>query len=501
MREDTNAAQRDQLLPLVVGETHPSLRRILSQEGIPWRDRERGEPQGRFLLFDSAINARQTVAAGQVAIDMDEIRASSADDPFVALDDTRARRAVWQIGGYAVSEEVSRRDKRELRRKVIDRLRARVEEAGGIWLRVAAVPFPYRAAFSFRFDHDEFVASDFDGVMDAIRGHEHATTHFVCGSTHEGQVEALARLRGLDVGSHGYWHHTYADQGANQRNIARGIEALRGRGIEPSGFAAPHGRYHDSLPKILGSLGVSHSSEFGLAYDDWPFFEQDARVLQIPIHPICLGIFLEAAAAGGVASRDEQTRAAEAVANHLCRVAETKYQGGEPIFLYGHPDRRLGRHTQVLQRVFATVDGFAAVWKTNYSQFARWWRRRAEVRVRAYRAESEIVVLAEGLPPDFRVAVEVARGDHVAPLPLSDRVMRFSPDGLVFQNRRPRSPHSPRRFDRLPSLRASVLRLLDWETTTPLDELSTDNWKGWVKHRLRTVRDERLARAAEREAA
>src|SRR5207244_3181934 len=108
----------------------------------------------------------------------------------------------------------------------------------------------------------------------------------VCGSTHESQPEALARLRGGDVGSHGYWHHTYADADDNLRNVARGIEVLRAAGIEPSGFVAPHGRFNGGLLDALQRLGVTHSSEFALAYDDWPFFPRGSSLLQIPVHPV-----------------------------------------------------------------------------------------------------------------------------------------------------------------------------------------------------------------------
>ena len=53
-------------------------------------------------------------------------------------------------------------------------LREQVERAGGIWLRVAAYPYPYRSAFNFRFDHDEYDPHDFDATLTAIAGYESA---------------------------------------------------------------------------------------------------------------------------------------------------------------------------------------------------------------------------------------------------------------------------------------------------------------------------------------
>src|SRR3990172_7680133 len=117
-----------------------------------------------------------------------------------------------------------------------------IEAAGGVWLCVSPYPFPYRSAFNFRFDHDEYDARDFAAVMRAIRGYETWTSHFVNAAGHKSAGSAWDALRGLDVGSHGYWHHTYRTIEDNARNILRGIEAIRRMGIEPRGFAAPHGR-------------------------------------------------------------------------------------------------------------------------------------------------------------------------------------------------------------------------------------------------------------------
>ncbi len=77
-------------------------------------------------------------------------------------------------------------------------------------------------------------------------------------------------LRGFDVGSHGYRHHTYHFAKDNLANVRRGIGVLRQAGLEPSGYAAPHGRFNRGLLAGLEELGVTHSSEFALAYDELP---------------------------------------------------------------------------------------------------------------------------------------------------------------------------------------------------------------------------------------
>jgi hypothetical protein len=475
------------LLPLVLNEVPWGLRQALAQEGLPCVDAARDPLGGRFVLFDSR-KGRPELPAGQTAIDVQSLRPSELADPFAALVDESPARHFWQIGPVRLSEETARFDKRALREQPLRRLRTIIEAAGGIWLRVSAWPFPYRSAFNFRFDHDDFVAADFHAALAAAAECAAACTHYVCGSTHERHSDALSALRGADVGTHGYWHHTYHERADNLKNIRRGIEMLQAEGFEPSGFASPHGRYNRGLQSVLEELGITHSSEFGLAYDDLPFYPADSRVLQIPVYPICLGLFLEAVddpTAGGGLNAEE---AAELAADHFQEVAQQKYQTGEPIFFYGHPDRRLGRYPDVLKRLMTTVSGFASLWKTDRTTLCDWWRCRGAVEVQVFRDGEQFVITNQRLPERYRLGVEYWRGEHVAAMPLNRPLVRFSPAALAFQSRKPRQPLTPVRIDPSQGLRGRVRRLIDWERVTPLAEIDRRTWRGWMKRVLRQVK-------------
>ena len=289
------------LLPLVLDDVPQGLRQALAQEGVPCCDRRQGPAEGRFVLFDSRTQRRCPLGPGQVAIDVGRLRGRCSRDPFQELVDERAAAHQWQVGGLAITEEVAAVDKRAVRREVLDALRLRIEEQGGVWIRLAAFPFPYRSAFNFRLDYDHYHPDGFSSTLAAIAGSESSTSHYVNGSAFASCGDALARLRGLDVGSHGFWHHTYRTVEENLRNVGRGIATLNAAGIEPSGFVAPHGRFNRTLLIALETLGITHSSEFGLAYDELPFAVGSGAVLQIPIHPVCLEIFLEAVAASSPA--------------------------------------------------------------------------------------------------------------------------------------------------------------------------------------------------------
>jgi hypothetical protein len=480
------------LLPLVLAEVPPLLRRMLRQEGVPTVEHRAAPSGGRFVLFDSRRRAAPILSEGQSPIDVDSVRRALTLDPWADRDAGRTCRTFWRVGRYEAGEETAATDYGALRRAAVPQLRRLVEQAGGVWARIAPFPFGYRSAFCFRFDHDGYVAADFDAVLSAIAGHERTTTHFVCGATHGEHRAALARLHGLDVGSHGYHHHTYQNAAENRRNIVRGIEVLRGAGLAPSGFAAPHGRRPVGLSDVLAELGVSHSSEFAAAYDDLPFRDDDRSPRQIPIHPVCLGIVLESLDARRAAEPRERQAAADAVAQHFVAVAEAKREAGELIVLYGHPDRRLGRHPQILRTLLAHVGRRPDVWRTNLTSLAWWFdlrdRQRWSVREadQGWLVESQTTMGDSALAGAF--ALELNVGSAVAAVqlnggPVHVRRSMLQPAAASASTHLPQ----PIRREFLSGLKPRLRRWLDWERTTPIAEIGTDNWRGRLKRTLRQV--------------
>jgi hypothetical protein len=164
------------LLPLILDGVPQGLRQALAQEGVPCRDQRQGRSEGRFVLFDSRTNRRFHLGPGQVAIDVGRLHSLGVDDPFRALVDERAALHQWQVGGLSIREEIAVVDKRAVRRSVLDALRLQIEGQGGVWIRLAAFPFPYRSAFNFRLDYDHYDPDDFSSTLDAIAGCESAAS-------------------------------------------------------------------------------------------------------------------------------------------------------------------------------------------------------------------------------------------------------------------------------------------------------------------------------------
>jgi hypothetical protein len=465
----------------------PGLELILAQEGIAFETIR--EPhrfafrRGRFVMADGAaaiFALRSQITHEHVVIDLDGYRANQPFDPFQAIVDAQAGRAFWTVGRWNLRERVARHPKAWIRRRLIDGLRDQVLAAGGCWIRLAPYPHPFRSVFSFRVDLDERVPEDYHRFALPRNLLTDCTTHFVSTHAYENQPEVLDDLKRHDTQSHGHFHYVYRDPEANRRNLERAHLVLCDSGFAPTGFAAPHGRWNPGLDDAIESLGYDYSSDFQLGYDDLPFFpwkgDRFSRVLQIPVHPVCEGLFLDA----GVEDR-------RVIADYFARVVEAKVKAGEPALVYGHPERRLGRMPEILIALHRVLDHQSLVWRATMTELARWWRWRGERKyVVLPREGRRLEVQFDEWDPEYPLALEIQRGEFSASLPLSGPRTLVSPDDLVYERAARRPALAPPRPDhRQASLKDAVRHALDWETVTPLDELTSASLSARLKKGLR----------------
>jgi hypothetical protein len=478
-------------LPLLLWKTPPGLEQVLAQEGVayhrvrdlhPWAFRG-----GRFVLYDGRRVPAATVARmlrpDHVALDIDALRREGRVDPFAALVETRGAWATWRVGAWSLRERVARQPRAGIRRGVIQRLRGAVARSGGLWARLAPFPFPYRSAFNLRADLDESLAEDYFRFARARRPLADCCTHFVSTHAYRDQPAVLRDLLACDTQSHGHYHVVYREARANLRNLRQAQRILKDAGFDVVGFAAPHGRWNAGLDAVLERLGYQYSSDFQLGYDDLPFFPwrdgRFSRVLQVPIHPICEGLFFEAGAEDG-----------GAVADHLVSVVRAKIEAGEPAFVYGHPERRLGRFPAIVTALAAAVAADVFLWRVTLTEFARWWRWRHEQRWSVVaKSDGRFEVQFEEWRPEFPLGLEIVRGQHVATVPVTGPRMIVCLEDLAYELRGdmaqlPVPARSPRRA----SLKAVVREALDWETVTPLEDLPGDTVSARLKRGLRRWR-------------
>ena len=478
-------------LPLVLYGVPPAVELALGQEGVPVVvvPATRGQPspslrRGRFVLFDrraiAADRLADQLASGQVALDVDRYRSACSVDPFEALVGTAGGTTAWDIGGLRVVERMAQHDKAAIRRDLVDRLRRDVVAAGGIWARLAAFPFPFRSAFNLRVDLDEPNPADYARFARARRPLDDCSTHFVSTAAYGHLPGVLADLRRVDVQSHGHFHHVYRDVASNRRNLERAQAILTDAGFGPiEGFAGPHGRWNPGIDATLDALGYRYSSEFQVGYDDRPFFpwlgDRFSRVLQVPVHPLCEGVFFEA---GGDARQ---------VADHLVATVRRAFAAGEPAFVFGHPEARLGRYPQIVAELAAAVAGEPWLWRTTLTDFARWWTWRAERRWSvAVGADDRLKIQFEDADRRYPLAVELVRGDHVATVPITAPSHRFARSGLAYERRAVRFDRPASGAVRPPRGIKNLIRTaIDWGVVTPVAEITAPGVAGRIKRGLR----------------
>jgi hypothetical protein len=476
-------------LPLLLWRTPPGLEIILAQEGVAFETIKDAHPlsfrAGRFVLYDSRAKDAgllgRLLTGEHVTIDVDLLRRGESIDPFAALIDHRRARCSWTAGPWTVSERVARFSKAAIRRRLIARLRKTVTGAGGVWIRLAPFPYPYRSAFGFRADLDESVPEDYHRFAAARAPLAGCCTHFVSTHAYTHQASVLRDLRDHDTQSHGHFHHVYRDPEANRLNVERAHRILRSSGFEPVGFAGPHGRWRPSLDDQLEELGYLYSSDFEIGYDDFPFYpwkgDRFSRILQIPVHPVCEGVFLEA----GV---DDPA----VIRAYFRQVVASRLNAGELAVIYGHPERRLGRMPSILTALGQAIEGKPLVWRATFSELARWWRWRAERRWLVIPRENHrLEIHFDEWDRQYNFAVEIHRGRFQCSLPVTGPRMSLGLRGLVYERSDPSEAGlEPPVLDRRSvSLKQAVQSAIDWETVTPVDEITRSSISNRVKRGLR----------------
>src|SRR5262249_41955106 len=175
----------------------------------------------------------------------------------------------------------------------------------------------------------------------------------------------------------------------------------------------PHGRWRESVDEQLEDLGYLYSSDFQVGYDDFPFYpwrgDRFSRVLQIPVHPVCEGLFLEAGAEDP-----------ELIADYFRQVVTSRLDSGELAVLYGHPERRLGQMPQIMKAVAEAVDSRRLVWRASFSELARWWRWRAERRLIVIpRDDDRLEVELDEWNSKYAMALDIQRGPFQCSVPVT----------------------------------------------------------------------------------
>ena len=218
--------------------------------------------------------------------------------------------------------------------------------------------------FTMRIDSDKGSQDQIEQIYQLSEEHSIPTTWFLDVKSHESWLPYFKKFKQQEIGVHCYEHVMYTSPVLNKENFERALSRLQKNGHSPVGITAQTGEWNKSYAEVIESLGFQYSSEFSYDYDDlpsFPFHDQNfSPVLQLPVHPICIGTMLRA-------RMDE---------NEMIRYYTAFIDGNillnEPICLYHHPTHE---HNGVFEEVFRYINQ-RKIKKLSYSQYANWWKQR-----------------------------------------------------------------------------------------------------------------------------
>ncbi len=283
-------------------------------------------------------------------------------------DGTSRRRPFYAALRSLPNEIVARVSKGEIRRIVEIALRWLHARRGLPYVHRWYFPGRLPSIFCFRVDSDYGTPAQIDALYSVAREYRMRMTWFLHVDAHHEWLDRFGAMGDQELALHGYRHRTFGGYEENLANIMEAAALLKRADIRFTGFAAPNGFWNPALCRAVEEAGLLYSSEFSLAYDDLPFYPdlygKRSPVLQVPIHPICIGSMLRGKADP------------EMMKEYFRMVIRRKLQRHEPVILYGHPGH---------ERWDVTADSFAYVRELGVENFtmgeyAAWWLKREETR-------------------------------------------------------------------------------------------------------------------------
>lgn len=265
------------------------------------------------------------------------------------------------------------------------------------------------SVFAFRVDTDRARPAEIDELYKLVSSHQIPTSWFVDVKDQQLFLTMFSSMEHQEIGVHCFEHQVFDSAEKNETNLRQAINVLKGAGMKPEGIAAPFGIWNEGLGKAIQSSGFVYSSEFGYDYDNLPSFpflhSGLSDVLQVPIHPVCIG------------SLKRQGYSEDLMKRYFDFVAGMKLATREPLVFYHHP--RNG-NLDVLKRLFETARAPRVV-TMYFGEYASWWKRRLQVKPRIESINSILRVSANKGPDNCWLRVSRPDGTETF-APIRDEI-------------------------------------------------------------------------------
>jgi hypothetical protein len=295
-------------------------------------------------------------------------------------------------------EAVSTVSKCGLRRLVFNSLEYLFHSKDLPFVHLWYFPRDSKSIFSFRIDTDKGTREQIQSLYQLSLKNKIPFTWFVDAMSQKGWIDDFAKMTDQEIGVHCYEHKVFESYAENFSNIRKALDVIKVGGINPEGFASPFGKWNSGLAQAIRDHNFKYSSEFAYDYDDLPsntlLFNNPTSVLQISIHPICVGSLRRQGF-----SEDEMIR-------YFRNQVDKKLFLNEPIIFYHHPTNN---HLEVIENILNYVKdkNVPAMRMTDY---ADWWKKRNEIKMNMSLNENRIEVRGENPTDDIYLRITTGDG-------------------------------------------------------------------------------------------
>lgn len=286
------------------------------------------------------------------------------DAGMIYADDRSMRKSFYASQRRLPHERVATVSRNGVREIVTRALEILYHHQGLPFVHKWYYPEQVSSLFGIRIDTDYAARADIVRLYEVLRDRRVPATWFIDLKSHVALLEYFKGMTGHELALHCYEHSTYPDAVSNARNIAEGLRILRDAEIQPDGFAAPFGIWHEQIGTAIRESGFAYSSEFSYDYDNLPSFpllgNAATGVLQVPIHPISIG------------SLRRQGFNQNQMKSYFASTMGRNSQHHRPVFFYHHP--RDGNEP-VLHSIIDEAQRRDLKVLT-LGEYARWWKQR-----------------------------------------------------------------------------------------------------------------------------
>ena len=236
---------------------------------------------------------------------------------------------------------------------------------------LTGVKNPLSGVFCLRIDADEYDRDSFARYNDIFKRYKDAITIFFNINAFKDDLFEIKKCKemGLDIQSHGFYHHTYNDYESNRYNIKKAKIVFEELGVPTKGFASPMGKWNWALMKALEDEGYEYSSDFAYDYLSIPGYPlkrgRRSGVLEIPIFPVAPELYYQ----NGVNKK-------EVAISYYKNAIDEMLRCDLPVIIYAHTSV----HHKEIPQIIDEVTRYAIVEKRlkpkTMTEISRLWQNK-----------------------------------------------------------------------------------------------------------------------------